>query len=446
MTTKIAGGEELNEIVNSPSDIAEYIERFSKPNEERLFGIEYERLGVYRDTCRAIPFDNGVEKVLDTMAEQSGWKRGLENGRIVYLERDGESITLEPGGQTEYSSAPARTVKELMKSARKAVNELDRAAEFHGIVFLGIGFHPFSKLDEISFIPKKRYSFMAPYLKKKGALALEMMKMTAGCQVALDYKNANDAMKKLRAASLVTPIAQALFASSGIGGGKTLLVLDYRASIWTQTDNARCNIPDFMLKANSDIMEYVDWLLDMPLMFIEKNGNYYESDGVSLRSLMQKKKITFYDVELAMTQAFPEVRLKRFIEIRSADSLQPALLPTVPCFWSSLIYGNLDEIFELLGKISREDFFRMREAAIQFGLKGKAGGRSIADWADDLLNIAKKSCVCDGSLKKLRERAESKITSAELAQRLLDEISDPAEFAESWNSYGIDSTPLKCDA
>ncbi len=442
MTTVISGGDELLEPVTSPGQIVEHIERHAKPPDGLLFGVEYERLGVDAATGRAMPFDGGVERVLEIVAERDGWEKGLENGRIVYLKKGLEAITLEPGGQTEYSSAPFSTIAELMERERAVNGLLDAAAAELGFAFLGIGYHPFADPAEIGWVPKERYRMMAPYLASRGSLAHEMMKMTAGCQVALDYTDGRDAMRKLRAAALATPIAQALFASSGIGRGRALPVLDWRAHIWTRTDDARCNIPPFMLRAGAALEEYVDWLVDMPLIFLEKDGVYRASEGKTLRALMERGPVTYYDVELAMTQAFPEVRLKRFIEVRSLDAPQPWLVGTVPCFWSSLLYGDVEAVFDLLGPLTPDEFAELRTSAIRDGLQGSACGRPMADWARDLLDAAQAGCICERSFHRLRERIERKETPADLARRLLAEESSPAGFIGRWNRYGAD--PLFC--
>jgi glutamate--cysteine ligase len=432
MTTTIQGGAELDEEARSADDVVRHIERCAKHVDDHLFGIEYERLGVYRASGKAIPYDDGVERILDRVAEIDGWERGLEDGRIIFLKKGAEMVTLEPGGQTEYSSAPARTIAELMEKARHFGRVLDTAAAEFGIVYLGIGYHPFSTPEEIPWTPKRRYAAMAPYLTKKGALAHEMMKMTAGCQVALDYRDAENAMKMVRVASLATPFAQALFAASGIGRGKPLDWIDWRARIWTETDDARCNIPEFMLRKGSTVEEYVDWLMEMPLMFLEEDGCYRDGTGFTLRRLMMERRVTIRDVEMVMTQAFPEVRIKRFIEVRSIDSPTPRLLATVPCFWSSLLYGDLDAVCDLLGHLEGAEFLALRETAMKEGLKGRHRGRSIGEWTRDILSIGKRTATCARSFEILEERANSEVTPAEEAQKLLARNANYGEFVENW--------------
>lgn len=443
MTTKITGGVELQEIVRSSGDILRHIERQSKPPSDFMIGMEYERLGVYRDTGRAIPYDPAIENILQVLSERDGWTRGYENGRIIYLERETaaaglEMITLEPGGQTEYSSAPSKTISGLMAGSKKAIKALDDVAAEQGITFLGIGYHPFASSADIPWVPKGRYGIMAPYLEKRGKLAHKMMKMTAGVQISIDFFDMVDAMRKLRAALLCTPVAQALFASSGIARGADIPFVTWRSRIWTATDNERCNIPEFMMREGATVEEYVDWLLDMPLMFIEEKGEYRDAQGATLRSRMKNEDVRIYDVESAMTQAFPEARLKRYVEVRSLDSVQPYLLGTAPCFWTSLLYGDLDGVFALLGGLDSKQMEEMRHAAFVSGLKGRACGRELAEWARDLLSIANVTATCHENLGHLWERVESKETPAERARKLLAECghSSPARhFVERWNEY-----------
>lgn len=434
MTTLITGGAELSEVITSSADVVRHIERQAKPRDKFQVGMEYERLGVFADTGRAIPFDGGVERVLELMIERHGWTAGRERDRITWLERAGEMITLEPGGQTEYSSRPAPTIELLMETARRATSELDDCAASIGAVYLGLGYHPFALIDDIAWVPKARYGAMAPYLARKGRLAHAMMKMTAGCQVAVDYADGHDAMRKLRAAVLCTPIAQALFASSGIAEGKPMPYADWRARIWTETDDERCNIPEFMLRRDVDLSDYAEWLMDMPLMFVERSGRYEDGAGWTLRRLIREGRPTVYDLEMIMTQAFPEARLKRFLEIRSLDSPQPYLLSTVPCFWSSLLYGEIQAVFDLLGHLSVCEFTAMRDIAIREGLKGEFQGRTLAAWARELINGTIRTWTCDWSMKKLLERIETAEAPVDKARRLLAASPDPSHFVREWNS------------
>lgn len=437
MTTKIAGGEELNEVVTGRDDIVRHLERHAKRPEDFKVGMEYERLGVRMADGRAIPYDGpgGVEAILARMVERYGWMAGRENGRITWLERDGAMITLEPGGQTEFSSAPEKTIGVLMEKARSAGEELDACAAAEGAVYLGLGFQPFSALEEIAWVPKARYGAMAPYLARKGRLAHYMMKMTAGCQVAVDYADGHDAMRKLRAAVLCTPIAQALFAASGVSEGRPLPYATWRARIWTETDNERCNVPEFMLHEDVGLEAYADWLMDMPLMFVEREGRFEDGSGWTLRRLMREGRPTVYDLETIMTQAFPEARLKRFLEVRSLDSPQPYLLATVPCFWSSVLYGEIQAVFDLLGHLTVAEFTAMRDVAIREGLKGVFQGRTIAAWARELLQATVRTWTCEWSMKKLMARIETADAPADRARRLLAESANPAEFVKEWNNY-----------
>ncbi len=437
MTTKIEGGEELKQVVTSQADIVAHLERHAKPRDQFKVGMEYERLGVRLSDGRAIPYDGpgGVEAILGLMVERHGWTAGRENGRITWLERQGAMITLEPGGQTEFSSAPEKTISVLMDRARAAGAELDDCAAAVGAVYLGLGYQPFSSVEEIAWVPKARYGAMAPYLARKGRLAHFMMKMTAGCQVAVDYADGADAMRKLRAAVLCTPIAQALFAASGIAEGRPLPYATWRARIWTETDEERCNVPEFMLHRDVGLEDYAAWLMDMPLMFVEREGRFEDGTGWTLRRLMKEARPTVYDLETIMTQAFPEARLKRFLEIRSLDSPQPYLLATVPCFWSSILYGEIQAIFDLLGHLSVGEFTAMRDIAIREGLRGVFQGRTLAAWARELINATIRTWTCEWSMKKLMARIETMDAPVDRARRLLAESADPAEFVKEWNNY-----------
>lgn len=435
MTTLVAGGAELAEPIRSADDIIAHIARQSKSPADYRIGMEYERLGVYRKTGKAIPFKGGVESILDRVADTGGWTRGFENGRIVYLQKEGEFVTLEPGGQTEFTSRPAKTIAELLSSAQAFQSVLDSAADEIGAVYLGIGFHPFSRIEDIEWVPKRRYDFMKPYLARTGTLGHEMMTLTAGAQIALDYGSPEDAMRKVRAAALLTPIAQAIFASSGIVSGEPGGMACRRGWIWTDTDPARCGIPPFMLREGSTLGDYVDWIVKTPLMFVERSGRYDNSGGRTLGDLIAQGSATLYDAELALTQAFPEVRLKRFVEVRSIDAPQPRLQATAACFWSSLLYGDLDAVFDLLGGLTTPQWNEMRASAIDHGLQGRAAGRRMSEWALDALSIAHSSSTCDITLTHLRKRAEAGITAADAARNLLAKCGSPQSFVAEWNDF-----------
>lgn len=427
--------ETVTPTIQTAQDIIDFIERHSRSRDKQLIGMEYERIGVDRRTGRGIPYYEGVEKILGEVANRDGWETGIDNGHIIYLQKGAEAFTLEPGGQTEYSSSPEPTIARLISKAQRAGKLLDDISAERDILYIGIGYQPFSSIEELEWVPKTRYNYMRPYLADKGELAHYMMKMTAGCQVALDYSDTTDAMRKLRAAALCTPVAQALFASSAIGEGDPLGFQTYRSYIWTKTDPARCDIPDFMISPSASIADYVEWLMDMPLMFLERGGVYSHPGGKTLRRLLSEGGVTTAELETIMTQAFPEVRIKTFIEIRSVDSPRPALLSLVPCFWSSILYGDIEGIFKLFGTLTREEFLEMRNTAFRQGLQGKFKDRTMQEWALDLLALAEDSCTCRVSLNLLRRRAEDGITPADEALRLWEQVKNPAEFVERWARY-----------
>ncbi|MBL4888753.1 MAG: hypothetical protein JKX97_01875 [Candidatus Lindowbacteria bacterium] len=435
MTTKIEGGDELEKPVISKRDILDHLEAQSKTLDNFKIGMEYERLGVHVATGKALSYTEGIEPILNTLAETDGWEKGLENDRIIFLQKDDNLVTLEPGGRTEFTSRPCRTIEELMKDANSFRTKLDKIAAEQDAVFLGMGFQPFTSIDEIEWVPKTRYKYMAPFLSETGTMAHEMMKQTAGVQVALDYSNLDDAMRKLRAASLCTPFAQALFASSSIINGKAEKEVCRRGRIWQKTDSARCDIPPFFIDPNSTMDDYAEWILHMPLMFLERDGVYSEAEGRCLGDLVSAGEANIYDLEIALTQAFPEVRFKRFVEIRSLDSPQPMSLASAACFWSSLLYGDLDAIFDLLGGLTHEVFEELRAVAISEGLKGRVGERTIGEWTLDLLAIATQNSTCISSMKNLQKRAEMGLSASDAAADLLAEVASPSEFVSQWNDH-----------
>lgn len=426
------------EPIRTEDDILSFLERHSRPRKEWLVGMEYERLGVFCKSGKAISYYTGVEPLLEELARRDGWKCHREDGHVISLSKDGDAITLEPGGQIEHSTKPMRSIRELRGLVGSLGELLDEIAAERGIVLLGIGYQPFSKLEEVEWIPKKRYQFMAPYLGRRGDLSHRMMKMTAGCQVALDYSDLTDAMRKMCAAARLVPLAQALFASSGIAEGRVLDDLCYRGRVWTRTDPQRTGIPPFLLRSHCDPGEYARYIMTRPLMFVERGGVYRDPEGKTFGDLMDSGAADEYDLEVALTQVFPEVRIKTFVEVRALDAPQPELITTAACFWADLLYGDLDAILDLTEELvasGEQEFAALRERVFREGLGAEFRGRPIAKFLEEILEMGTGETTCRKSFDLLRERLASGRTAAEGARELLSGVDSPSDFVVRWNHY-----------
>ena len=254
------------EPITSLDQLVAHILRGSKPASEWVVGTEVERIGVDPNTGEALPFsgDRGVEAILRGMCERFGWEPKQEIGRIIGLSRGESSITLEPGGQVELAGRPFRSLLDGAAELYANGAELSDIAAEIGVVFVGLGVQPVSPLEEIEWVPKGRYGIMGPYMNRVGQLGQRMMKQTATVQVNLDYSSEADAIDKMRVATGVGPILNAIFANSAISEGRANGYLSYRAHVWTDTDQARCGILPFLFAENAGVVDYVEWALDAP--------------------------------------------------------------------------------------------------------------------------------------------------------------------------------------
>jgi glutamate--cysteine ligase len=313
--------------------LVEHFERGAKPRSAWRIGTEYEKVAVDRLTGRAIPYSGprGVEALLQGLADQFGWEPHEEDGRIIGLGRQGVDITLEPGGQVELSGRLCATLHEANTELQEHIREITTIGDRLGIAFLGLGIQPLSKLDEIETVPKKRYGIMGPYMGKVGRYGQRMMKETATVQVNLDYASESDAMQKMRVATGIGPLINAIFANSSISEGRSTGMLSFRGHIWTDTDASRCGILPFLFSPSAGFSDYIEWALDAPMYFVKRKGEYRDLTGVPFRKFWKQGadglRATVGDFALHLSTLFPEVRLKTYIELRMVDSQPtPALL------------------------------------------------------------------------------------------------------------------------
>src|SRR5881396_1490472 len=280
--------------IESIDQLVEQFHRAGKPRARWMIGTEYEKVAVERASGKAAPFSGprGIEAVLRGLAERYGWEPKEEDGRVAEL---------------------ATHVREVVSVG----GEL-------GIAFLGLGMQPMSPLDEIEWVPKQRYRIMGPYMTRVGTLGQRMMKQTATVQANIDYGDEQDAMLKLRVGMGIAPLVNAMFANSSISDGGLNGYMSFRGHIWTDTDRARCGLLPFVFRAGAGFADYVEWALDVPLYFILRGGRYRtEVTGIPFRRFLAEgaagERATLDDWNLHLTTLFPEVRLKGYIEIRSAD-------------------------------------------------------------------------------------------------------------------------------
>lgn len=362
---------------------------WGRPRDEWLVGGEFERHLLHADG-RPLSFfeDRGIHELLKAMAP--GWSPVYEGDNLIALEAGGASVTLEPGCQFEFSGRPHRTLRAFDDEARAFNAETRRLLQGTDVEQVALGFTPFAKIADIAFVPKGRYAIMRDYLGETGSLAHHMMKGTCAVQVNLDYADEADCALKVQVGTRIGPLTTAMFANSPISEGKPNGFQTFRGHIWTKTDPARTGFPD---SASSFSFEkWVDYLLDVPMMFTKQKGRWTPAHGKTFAQWMTEPEgPTEADWGLHMTSVFPEVRVKRTIEIRGADCVDLPLATAMAALFKGLLYDvqALSEASELSDRFwaagtSAERF----EVACRDGLGGQVGRRSLAAWAEDLVTIA----------------------------------------------------------
>jgi len=382
--------------------IDQLVERFhlaGKPPAQWAIGTEYEKVVVDRTTGRAAPFSGprGIETVLRTLAERFGWEPKDEDGRTVALLRAGASITLEPGAQLELSGEQCRTLHCTQQELATHVRELVSVGSELGLAFLGLGMQPISRLEEIEIVPKQRYRIMAPYMERVGALGLRMMKQTATVQANIDYADERDAMRKLRVGMGLAPILNAMFANSSLSEGGLNGYMSFRGHIWTQTDAARCGLLRLAFREGASFADYVEWALDVPLYFILRRGSYLTTvTGIPFRRFLTDgaagERATIDDWNLHLTTLFPEVRLKGYIEFRSADSQPPERMLALPALVKGVFYERdcLDAAYDLVKRWSYDETDALWRQVHREALLARFRNVGVLELARELYSIAEE--------------------------------------------------------
>jgi glutamate--cysteine ligase len=310
---------------------------------------------------------------------------------------DGASITLEPGGQFELSGAPVQTVFQTCEEVNRHLRQIREIADPLGMSFLALGFSPLWTLAETPRMPKSRYAIMTAYMPKVGKLGLDMMYRTATVQVNLDFADEADMVKKLRVSLALQPIATALFANSPFTEGKPNGYLSYRSAIWLDTDNARAGMLPFAFEDGMSYERYVDYALDVPMYFVRRDHKYIGTAGESFRAFLEGKlpqlpgeKPTIADWADHLTTIFPEVRLKRYLEMRGADSGPWRNLCALPALWAGLLYHqeSLDAAWSLIRGWTGEERQRLRNEVPRLGLRTPFRKGTVLDVARHVLEIA----------------------------------------------------------
>jgi len=416
-------------------DLIDYLASGSKPKAEWRVGTEHEKFGFHRNNLKPLQYDEpgGIKDILNGLATQFNWEPVIENGAVIALVRDGCSITLEPGGQLELSGAPLADVHQTCTETGIHLKEVKAVAEPMGSAFLGMGYHPLATREDIAFMPKGRYKIMSDYMPKVGSMGLDMMKRTCTIQANLDFSDEADMVKKFRVSLALQPLATALFANSPFTEGQGNGFVSYRSHIWTDTDNDRCGIIPFVFEESMGFERYVDYMLDVPMYFVYRNGQYIDAAGLSFRDFMQGKLAVLpgeypnmKDWEDHLTTAFPEVRLKKFLEMRGADGGPWRRICALPALWVGLLYDQeqLDLAYDWVSDWTLAEHQQLRNNVPRLGLNTKFRDQNVRDLALQMLAMSRSglekrairsSCGKDESiyLEPLQIIADTDVTPAE---------------------------------
>ena len=380
--------------IDGVEDLVRYIAAGAKPRSEWRVGTEYEKVGVLRESGVAAPFSGprGIETVLERLADRYGWQPKRERGRIIALMGRDANITVEPGGQLELSGEQCASIHCAHKELMEHVKEVVTVADELDIVFLGLGIQPVSTVEAIEWVPKRRYAIMGPYMTTVGTLGQRMMKQTATVQANFDFGDERDAMQKFRVSMGLVPLISAMFANSSIAENRFNGFMTLRGHVWTDTDNARSGMLPFAFSPEAGIEDYVEYALDVPMYFIIRNGEYVETH-ITFRKFMREgwgeERATIDDWALHLTTLFPEVRLKRYLEVRSADSQPPEMMLALPALLKGILYepDALQGAWDLVRSWTWPERLVLYRDAHREGLYARIRRIRLAELARELVEI-----------------------------------------------------------
>jgi glutamate--cysteine ligase len=335
--------------IENKTTLIEYLEAGCKPKKDWRVGTEHEKFGYHLADLSPLSYEGpaGVRALMDRLARYD-WSPVFEGENPIALSKpDGSFISLEPAGQLELSGAPLETIHQTCDEVTSHLQQVKAVARELDLGFIGLGYHPKFTASDMPWMPKGRYKIMRNYMPKKGGLGLEMMQATCTVQVNLDFSSEADMVKMYRISLALQPVATALWANSPFKQGKPAGFLSYRSHVWTDTDPDRSGMLPFVFEDGFGFERYVDYLLDMPMYFVYRDGNYIDAAGQSFRLFMDGKlpalpneKPLLSDWIDHISTAFPEVRLKQFMEMRGTDGGPWSRLCALPAFWIGLLYDE----------------------------------------------------------------------------------------------------------
>lgn len=390
--------------IENHRQLVEWLEKGCKPKEQWRIGTEHEKFGFYLNSLEPVPYEgpNGIEAVLEGMKQELGWEAIEDEGRIIGLfEANGQgAISLEPGGQFELSGAPLENLHQTCRESNRHLAQVKKVATKLGIGFLGLGSSPLWRFEETPRMPKSRYAIMTNYMPKVGTRGHDMMYRTATIQVNLDFSDERDMVRKLQTALKLQSLSSALFANSPFTDGKPNGLLSWRSEVWKDVDNQRGGYHPFMLDGDFGFEKYVDWALDIPMYFVIRDGKYHDCTHITFRQFMDgalkdeldDSEASIGDWNNHLTTLFPDVRLKRYLEMRGADGGPWQGICALPALWVGLMYheASLEAAEELTSAWDAGMVAALRSDVPTLGFKAEIGGRPLLDIAKQVLDLSKQ--------------------------------------------------------
>ncbi len=398
MTTKTVSDTHAA-VIGSRAQLIDHFASGEKPRARWRIGTEHEKFVYATADHHAPSWDEpgGIRALLGEL-EQYGWRPVQENGKVIALTGADGSVSLEPAGQFELSGAPLDNLHQTCAETGRHLQQVKAAGEKLGIGFLGLGMWPDKTRAELPIMPKGRYAIMLRHMPRVGTMGLDMMLRTCTIQVNLDYASEADMVKKFRVGLALQPLATALFANSPFTEGKANGMLSYRSHIWSDTDPARTGMLPFVFEEGFGYERYADYMLDVPMYFVYRDGQYIDAAGLSFRdflrgelSVLPGERPTIEDWNDHLSTAFPEVRLKTFLEMRGADGGPWNSICALPAFWVGLLYDDaaLDAAWNVVRHWTLEERQALRDAVPRLGLSAPiAGGGQLRDVSGTVLDIA----------------------------------------------------------
>lgn len=378
----------------------------SKPKDQWRIGTEHEKFPFFRHDISPVPYEGeyGIGMLLDEMLEGNSKYEGLYEGELIIGLQEPStcgkyksSVTLEPGGQFELSGAPLKTIHQTRNEIGRHFDDVSAVADEMGIGFLGLGYSPKFKVEDVPLMPKGRYNIMRDYMPRVGKFGLNMMHNSCTVQVNLDFGSEADMVKKFRVSLALQPLATALFGNSILKEGRLSEFQSFRSEVWRDVDKDRTGMLPFVFEDGMDFGRYVDYALDVPMYFVYNDGDYVDVLGQPFSRFMEGKLEgfegqfpTMEDWELHLTTIFPEVRLKQFLEMRGADCGPAPFLPALSAFWVGLLYddASLDAAYDLVKLWSTEERQALRDDVPRLGLKSEVRSHKLSDIAKEVLAMS----------------------------------------------------------